>query len=322
MLALTMGDPAGISGEITAAAWRAQTTRFVLFGDPDWIASYDVPVRIVTDIGQADAQFAEGLPVVDVPLAAPPRAGKPDSTNAPAIIESIARATRAALAADVAAVVTNPISKIVLRRAGFPHPGHTEFLAELCDCSGAEVIIRASSMLRVAPGTIHLSLREAIEPLTPDLIVRVARVTCAALQRDFAIARPRLAVAGLNPHAGEDGSMGGEEHSILRPAIETLRSQGIDVTGPYPPDTMFTRRARANYDAAICMVHDHALIPLKTLDVDGGVNVTLGLPIIRTSPDHGTAFDIAGQGRAVPDSLVAALRMAAVLAANRCRADA
>ena len=313
MLALTMGDPAGIAGEITAAAWRAQAMPFALYGDPDWMASHEVPVIRIQDPADAKNIFASGVPVIEIPLATPARTGKPDGTNAPAVIESIARATRATLAGQVRAVVTNPISKIVLARAGFPHPGHTEFLAELCDCAGCEVMLLASPMLRVVPVTIHLSLRDALRRLDVEIIVRVARTTHAALRRDFGIPAPRLAVAGLNPHAGEDGSMGDEESTTIRPAIDILRAERIDARGPFPPDTMFTERVRAAYDAAICM----ALIPLKALDIDGGVNVTLGLPIVRTSPDHGTAFDIAGQGRASPDSLIAALTLADRLARNR-----
>ncbi len=317
MLALTMGDPAGISGEITVAAWRAQKAPFVLYGDPDWIASYDVPITTVSSPHEARRLFARSLPVIEIPLAAPARPGKPDASNAPATLESIARATRAARAGEVRAVVTNPISKIVLSRAGFPHPGHTEFLAELCGCAGSEVMMLASPLLRVVPVTIHLALRVALDQLETGTIVKAARTADKALRCDFGIARPRLAIAGLNPHAGEDGSMGDEEHTIIRPAIDTLRAGGIDARGPFPPDTLFTDRARATYDVAICMYHDQALIPLKALDVDGGVNVTLGLPIVRTSPDHGTAFDIAGEGRAAPDSLIAALQLADLLARNR-----
>jgi 4-hydroxythreonine-4-phosphate dehydrogenase len=317
MLALTMGDPAGIAGEITAAAWRARTAPFVLFGDPDWMAGFDVPVEVVTDVAEAARVFGRMLPVIEVALACPARSGKPDQTNAPAIIESIARATRATLAGETTAVVTNPISKIVLQRAGFPHPGHTEFLAELCGRPGSEVMMLASPMLRVVPVSIHLSLREAVSALDTASIVRAARAADLALRRDFGIARPRLAIAGLNPHAGEEGRMGDEERVIIAPAIAALRDAGIDATGPYPPDTLFTARMRANYDAAICMYHDQALIPIKALDIDGGVNVTLGLPIVRTSPDHGTAFDIAGQGRAAPDSLLAALMLADTLARHR-----
>ena len=317
MLALTMGDPAGIGGEIAAAAWHAQNTPFLLYGDPDWIAGHGVPVTVVPNAEEAEARFAHGLPVIEVSLACPARPGKPDSTNAPATIESIARATRAALAGEVRAIVTNPVSKIVLARAGFPHPGHTEFLAELCGRPGCEVMMLASPALRVVPVTIHLSLRAALDRLDIGTIVTAARTAFLALRRDFAIASPRLAIAGLNPHAGEDGSMGDEEQTIIRPAIDILRADGIDATGPHPPDAMFTERARATYDAAICMYHDQALIPLKALDIDRGVNVTLGLPVIRTSPDHGTAFDIAGQGRAAPHSLIAALALADTLARNR-----
>ena len=322
MLALTMGDPAGIGGEITVAAWKQRATPFVLYGDPDWIASHDVPVRLVNSPAEAEQHFAESLPVIVTPLACPARLGKPDGTNAPATIESIARATRATLAGETRAVVTNPISKIVLARAGFPHPGHTEFLAELCGTPGSEVMMLASPMLRVVPVTIHLALRAALDRLDTGAIVRAARTAHEALRRDFAIAHPRLAIAGLNPHAGEDGSMGDEERTIIRPAIDILRAERIDARGPFPPDTMFTERARATYDAAICMFHDQALIPLKALDIDGGVNVTLGLPIVRTSPDHGTAFDIAGQGAASADSLIAALELADILANNRRRSSA
>ena len=213
------------------------------------------------------------------------------------------------------AVVTNPISKAVLYAAGFPHPGHTEFLGELT--GGTPVMMLACPQLRVVPVTIHVSLRRALEGVTTEAILATARATAAALRRDFGIASPRLAVAGLNPHAGEQGAMGDEEIRVIAPAIAALQAEGILATGPYPPDTMFTDAARPGYDAAICMYHDQALIPLKTLDMAGGVNVTLGLPIIRTSPDHGTAFGIAGQGVADPGSLVAALRMAAELAERR-----
>jgi 4-hydroxythreonine-4-phosphate dehydrogenase len=225
-----------------------------------------------------------------------------------------------ALAGEVEGVVTNPIAKSVLMQAGFPHPGHTEFLAELTGAAGREVMMLACPELRVVPVTVHVSLRSALDRLSTAAIVAAARTTHAALMRDFGIARPRLAVAGLNPHAGEQGRMGGEEASLIQPAIDVLRAEGIDARGPFPPDTMFTAGARGGYDAAICMYHDQALIPLKTLDMWGGVNVTLGLPIVRTSPDHGTAFDIAGKGLASPASLVAALRMAHGIAGSRRRA--
>ncbi len=315
VLALTMGDPAGIGPEITVSAWRLLRENgpaFAFFGDPEAFPA-DLPVARITDPREAASAFPRALPVIPVPLACPARPGKPDWTNAPAVIESIARATRAVLDGAADAVVTNPISKIVLARAGFPYPGHTEFLAALAGCEGDAVMMLVSPTLRVVPVSIHVSLRDAIETLDVDAILRVARTADAALRHRFGIDAPRLAIAGLNPHAGEDGRMGAEESRIIAPAIEALRGGGIDARGPYPPDTMFTPTARAGYDVAICMYHDQALIPLKTLDMASGVNVTLGLPIVRTSPDHGTAFDIAGQGAADPSSLLAALRLAATL---------
>ena len=214
-------------------------------------------------------------------------------------------------------MVTNPINKAALYDAGFTYPGHTEFLAALTGAAGKQIMMLASPDLRVVPVTVHASLRNSIGMLTTDGIVVAARTTAIALRREFGIAHPRLAVAGLNPHAGEQGALGDEETTIIAPALATLRAEGIDVSGPWPPDTMFTRTARARYDAAICMYHDQALIPLKTLDMDHGVNITLGLPIVRTSPDHGTAYDIAGKGVADPSSLIAAIELAATLAARR-----
>ena len=316
-LALTMGDPAGIGGEIAAGAWsalRETGPAFVALADAGWLSRYG-PVQVVAE--PDDAGFADALPVLDVPLASPAQPGRPDTANAAAIIASIERAVRLAQAGRVSGVVTNPISKAVLQSAGFPHPGHTEFLAALTGAAGREVMMLASPLLRVVPVTIHLSLRMALDRLTTEGIVSVARATRAALVGDFGVAAPRLAVAGLNPHAGEQGRMGTEEATLIQPAIDRLRAEGCDVTGPWPPDTMFTDSARRRYDAAICMYHDQALIPLKTLDMSGGVNVTLGLPIVRTSPDHGTAFDIAGRGIADPSSLVAALRLAAEIATRR-----
>ena len=312
-----MGDPAGIGGEIAAAAWRIlrQTgPAFVMVADPDWMAAY-APVQRIEVVAQA--QFADAVPVLPVELGRPVQPGLPDPSNASAVIASIERSVRLAQAGSVTGVVTNPISKAVLQSAGFPHPGHTEFLAELTGAAGHEVMMLASPMLRVVPVTIHVSLRAALDLLTTQGIMTVARAAHAALISDFGVAAPRLAVAGLNPHAGEAGRMGGEEIALIQPAIDTLRAGGIDVSGPWPPDTMFTEAARRTYDAAICMYHDQALIPLKTLDMAGGVNVTLGLPIVRTSPDHGTAFDIAGRGVADPSSLVAALRLAAEIATRR-----
>ena len=320
-LALTMGDPAGIGGEIALAAWRALHEggpAFVAIDDPERLAGLGggVPIRVVSRAQEASRLFREALPVLPIALTARSVAGQPDQANGPAVIASIERATRLVQAGEAAAIVTNPISKAVLYEAGFPYPGHTEFLAALTE-TALPVMMLACPELRVVPVTIHVALRKALDSLTTDAIVKTALVTEAALRRDFGIARPRLAVAGLNPHAGEQGAMGLEEIELIVPAIARLRAEGLDVSGPWPPDTMFTPSARQRYDVAICMYHDQALIPLKTIDMSGGVNVTLGLPIIRTSPDHGTAFDIAGTGRADPSSLIAALRLAASLAEYR-----
>ena len=324
-LALTMGDPAGIGGECTLRAWLARRDAypFVALDDPTHLNDLarrlrlHVPIIPVGDAEAAVRAFPDGLPVLSIPLANPPRPGVPDAANAPGIVGSITRAVAMALNGQAGGVVTNPINKAALYATGFAYPGHTEFLAALTGVSGQEVMMLASPLLRVVPVTVHVSLREAIAKLSPALIAAAARTTAAALIRDFGIARPRLAVAGLNPHAGEQGALGGEEALLVQPAIEMLLAEGLDVSGPWPPDTMFTRVARTRYDAAICLYHDQALIPLKTLDMDHGVNVTLGLPIVRTSPDHGTAYDIAGKGNADPTSLIAALDLAAELARRR-----
>lgn len=264
--------------------------------------------------------FSDALPIVSVgyvPTAAP---GQPDDSSAKVAIAAIRQAVEDVKAGRAGAVVTNPIAKSVLYRAGFNHPGHTEFLAELAAHNGKvplPVMMLWSPTLAVVPVTIHVSLRDAIGQLTSDLIVTTARILVADMIARFGIARPRLAIAGLNPHAGEDGSLGTEDRTIVAPAVATLRSEGIDAKGPLPADTMFHAAARQRYDCAICMYHDQALIPIKTLAFDDGVNVTLGLPFIRTSPDHGTAFDIAGTGQANPSSLIAALKLAARMAAPR-----
>ena len=307
-----MGDPAGIAGEITAGAWRAlrhSGPAFTLVGDPGGIA---VPMRAVRTLHEGTAMFGDALPILSLPLAAPVVPGTPDPRHGPAIIASIERAVRLALDGEASGIVTNPISKANLYACGFAYPGHTEFLAAL---TGAPlpVMMLANDRLRVVPVTIHVSLRVALATLTTEGIVATSRITAAALVRQFGLSRPRLAIAGLNPHAGEGGAMGDEEQTLIAPAIARLRAEGIDVAGPYPPDTMFTEAARSNYDAAICMYHDQALIPLKTIDMSSGVNITLGLPIVRTSPDHGTAFDIAGRGKADPASLIAAIRLAGKL---------
>jgi len=325
-LALTMGDPAGIGGELTLRAWlalRGGGLAFVALDDPGRLErlgrdmGLDVPVRVVRDAAEAGEVFATALPVLAVKLASVPVPGQPDAANASAVVGSIEQATKLALVGAVAGVVTNPINKAALYQAGFAYPGHTEFLAELTGATGQQIMMLASPMLRVVPVTVHASLRDSIAMLTTEMIVAAARTTAAALRRDFGIVSPRLAVAGLNPHAGEKGALGTEETTIVQPAIDALRAEGLDVSGPWPPDTMFTAAARARYDVAICMYHDQALIPLKTLDMDHGVNVTLGLPIVRTSPDHGTAYDIAGKGVADATSLLAAIELAGALAGRR-----
>jgi 4-hydroxythreonine-4-phosphate dehydrogenase len=331
-LALTMGEPAGIGGEIALQAWLRRgegVPAFYVIDDPDRLAAlagclgWDVPVCALAAPHDAahDALriFAEALPVLPVggaPRAAP---GRPDPADAPLVIGAIDAAVAEVRAGRAAAVVTNPINKDALYRAGFRHPGHTEYLAELAGTGRSAVMMLAGPELRVVPVTIHLALRQAIEQLSTAAIVHAGRVTNEALIRDFGIPRPVLAVAGLNPHAGEAGALGREDIDLIAPAIAELHALGIDARGPLAADTMFHAEARRGYDAALCMYHDQALIPVKTLDFHGTVNVTLGLPFIRTSPDHGTAFDIAGKGVARPDSLIAALRLAAQMAGTAAR---
>ncbi len=327
-LALTIGEPAGIGPDIAIAAWlkrrELDLPAFYLIGDKAFIVerarALDVRIEIA-DASAANASelFADALPIVATGVTATARPGKPDGNSAPAAIASIRHAVADVIEGRASAIVTNPIAKSVLYRAGFSHPGHTEFLAQLAAAVGGSVphpvMMLWSPELAVVPVTIHLSLRDAIAQLSSDLIVKTGRIVAADLSARLGIAHPRLAISGLNPHAGEDGSLGSEEQSIIAPAIATLRQDGIDVRGPLPADTMFHAAARKTYDCAICMYHDQALIPIKTIAFDDGVNVTLGLPFIRTSPDHGTAFDIAGTGRANPSSLIAALRLAARMAA-------
>lgn len=329
-VALTMGEPAGIGGELGLKAWLRRhegMPAFFAIDDPARLGrlagrlGLDVPLIPIAQAGDAPAAFAHGLPVLPQPLAVTVDPGRPDPANAASVRASIARAVELAQAGEAAAVVTNPIHKGIMYQGGFRFPGHTEFLAHLLGLDGAEVMLLASPWLKVVPVTIHVSLAEAVRGLTRTAIVAAGKVAAQALRTDFAIARPRLAVAGLNPHAGEDGAMGREEIDIIAPAIAELREAGIDAAGPLPPDTMFHEAARSQYDAALCMYHDQALIPLKTLGFDQGVNVTLGLPIIRTSPDHGTAFAIAGSGRASETSLMAALVMAGQIARNRAGAS-
>jgi 4-hydroxythreonine-4-phosphate dehydrogenase len=317
-LVLTMGEPSGIGGEIAVGAWhvlRHTGPHFVLIDDASRIGG--APVRAVPAIEDAAAIFADALPVLHRPLRNPAIPGRPDSANAPAVIGAIEEAVTLARSGRAAGVVTNPVQKSVLTAAGFPHPGHTEFLGVLAGTGVAPVMMLACPGLRTVPVTVHEPLRMAIARLTPAMIIETTRAVHAALRQDFGIASPRLVIAGLNPHAGEDGTLGTEDRDIVAPAVAALQESGVAVHGPVPPDTMFTAHARRGYDAAICLYHDQALIPIKTLDMAGGVNVTLGLSIVRTSPDHGTALDIAGRGQADPSSLVAALRLAAEIARNR-----
>ncbi|HZU88886.1 MAG TPA: 4-hydroxythreonine-4-phosphate dehydrogenase PdxA [Stellaceae bacterium] len=332
-LAVTMGEPAGIGGEIALRAWLARAPAskdalppFYLVDDPDRLAAlarslgWPVPVRPIAAPEEAVGIFAEALPVTPIATAPRARPAYPDPADAPAILGSIANAVAAVRRGRAAAVVTNPIHKENLYRAGFRYPGHTEYLAELAGTGVAPVMMLASPELRVVPVTIHLPLRQAAERLSVAAIVHAGRVTGEALKTDFGVVAPRLAVAGLNPHAGEGGGLGREDIEIITPAIAELCALGIDARGPLPADTMFHAEARRGYDAALCMYHDQALIPLKTIDFWGGVNVTLGLPFVRTSPDHGTALAIAGRGLARADSLIAALRLAAAMAARRSAA--
>ena len=331
MLALTMGEPAGIGPEIAVRAWLARARErlppFLLVADPAVISAAarglgeDVPLLEVAGPEAARARFAEALPVAPLALPRATSPGRPDAGNAAGVVRAIDLAVEWALAGRVGGIVTNPIQKATLYDAGFAFQGHTDYLASLCG-GGRSVMMLAAPALRVVPVTVHLALRQAIRNLSSEAIVETGRIAAAALARDFACPAPRLAVAGLNPHAGEGGSIGREEIDIIQPAIERLRAEGIDVRGPLAADSMFHETARAGYDAALCMYHDQALIPLKTLDFEGGVNVTLGLAVVRTSPDHGTALDIAGRGRARPASLLAALKAAAEIVDRRRAYDA
>lgn len=331
-LALTGGDPSGIGPEIAIAAWRSRSEfdvpPFYLLTDPAFIASrarlLGVDLRIEeTTPARAAAVFADALPVVALGAHFTDVPGKPQTGNAAGVIEAIDRAVADVFSGSAAAVVTAPIAKKPLYDAGFRFPGHTEYLAHLAGQKlGGDimpVMMLAGPELRAVPVTIHIALADVPASLTQELIVRTARITAHDLRARFGIASPRLAISGLNPHAGEGGAMGKEDEMVIRPAIEALRGEGIEAFGPLPADTMFHARARAGYDAALCMYHDQALIPAKALAFDETVNITLGLPFIRTSPDHGTAFDIAGKGVARPDSLIAALRLARRLADTESR---
>jgi 4-hydroxythreonine-4-phosphate dehydrogenase len=322
-VALTMGEPAGVSGEIVLKAWmrlRTSSQPFVALDDAQHLTALaqrlglDVPIAVVASPAEAVARFRSAIPVIPVTLHSPAIPGEIDVCNAPAVISSIEQACALVRAGLASAIVTNPIQKSALAAAGFRYPGHTEFLGAIAGVS-RPVMMLVGPDLRVVPLTIHVPHADVSRLLTRDLIVDTARIVYRALREQFGIAQPRLALAGLNPHAGEGGTIGREEINVMAPAVEVLRSGGIDIVGPLSADTLFHAAARRMYDAALCPTHDQALIPLKTLAFDDGVNVTLGLPFVRTSPDHGTALDIAGKGVARPDSLIAAIALAHTLGA-------
>jgi len=327
-LALSLGDPAGIGPEIIVKAWLALRGRgapFMVIGDHESLASASPHgSSILARVGspqEACSKFADALPVYDMPLGVAVVAGHPSSAYGGAVISWIETAVGLALSGDAQAVVTAPIAKAPLYEAGFRFPGHTEFLGELTAQAPMKgprgpVMMLTAGDLRTVPVTIHEPYAMAPSLLTRDLIVHAGEVTAAALERDFGLKRARLALAGLNPHAGERGAIGREEIDVIAPAAAMLRARGVDCSDPKPADTLFHPQARATYDAVLCMYHDQALIPVKMLDFWGGVNVTLGLPIVRTSPDHGVGYDIAGRGLARPDSLIAALNLAGDIAAR------
>ena len=313
-IAISCGEPAGIGPEVAAKAWAAlrHDLPMVWIGDPTHLPS-GTPVQIVTDTG---AITPEKMAVLARDFGSPAVAGQPDPAHAQGVIDAIAAGVDLVQSGQASAICTAPIHKAALMDgAGFAYPGHTEYLAALAGVDRV-VMMLASEGLRVVPATIHIPLAQVPQVLSARLLTDTILITHAALRRQFGIAAPRIAVAGLNPHAGEDGKMGREEGEIITPVLDALRAEGLDITGPHSADTLFHAAARARYDVAICMYHDQALIPIKTIDFAGGVNVTLGLPFIRTSPDHGTAFDIAGKGVADPTSMIAALRQAEIMARN------
>lgn len=326
-IAITMGEPSSIAGELTFKAWKARHDAhlppFFVLDDPEQLSAIDpsVTLKIISNPSEANEVFDAALPVLPVRLKSPAILGRLNSKNGACVMESIEQAVHYCLNGQARALVTNPIHKAALYDFGFEYAGHTEFLAALCaKQQGREItpiMMLMAKELRVVPLTVHIPLKDVPAAVTQDLIIEKTRITNEFLKSDFKIASPRIAVAGLNPHAGEDGKIGLEDQEVIIPAIENLRQEGLDVSGPYPADTMFHEEARQNYDVALGMYHDQALIPLKTLDFHGGVNVTLGLPIVRTSPDHGTALNIAGQGIANPQSFINAIKMADEIAENR-----
>ena len=335
-LAVTMGDPAGIGPEIVLKAYARRADRglapFAVYGCPKTLAErarllgLDVAIGEISAPSDAHSRFSSELPVLPIAVAREVKPGTPLPENAMGTISAIEQAVRAVVAGDASAVVTAPIAKAVLYAAGFIHPGHTEFLAALAGSlvpgkRHHPVMMLASDVLRVVPVTIHVPLSDVPRALSKRLLYETINITWRSLKSDFGIDEPRVAVAGLNPHAGEGGTIGREDIDLIAPAIEELRREGLSVSGPHSADTLFHAAARKNYDAAVCMYHDQALIPIKTLSFDTGVNVTLGLPFVRTSPDHGTAFDIAAKGIASPESMISAIRMATDLAERRRSRD-
>ena len=327
-LAISVGDPAGIGPEIIGKAWEARNSSalppFFAIGDigsfaPHW----DGPVVRIDDPADTLKHFASALPVIQLHSCISVIPGMPDLDGAHCAYQALEMAIGFARAGSAAALVTGPVSKAQLYSVGFTHPGQTEFIAERCGVSkNNAVMMLAGPDLRVVPMTTHIPLASVASKLDGRLIRQRLRATAKGLQRNFGIEKPRLAVAGFNPHAGEAGNMGREEIDLFSPAIQQIRDEGFDVIGPLPADTMFHAEARMHYDAALCAYHDQALIPLKTLYFHDAVNMTLGLPVVRTSPDHGTAFGIAGQNKAMPNSMIAAIKMAEMAALNRQAADA
>ena len=322
-LAICLGDPAGIGPEVLAKCWDNRASfglpPFVAIGDPRSVeAVWDGPIEIITDPREADSAFDVGLPLIQLTAAEADVPGHPSVAGAHCSLDSLELAVGLARSGSAAGVVTGPVAKEQLYAIGFAHPGQTEFVAERCGVASSNVaMMLAGPTLRTVPVTTHLAVAAISRHLTTSLIEARGRAVLRGLQRSFGIADPRLAIAGLNPHSGEGGALGREEIEIIEPAIAILADEGWRVTGPHPADTLFHASARANYDAAMCMYHDQALIPVKALHFEDAVNVTLGLPIIRTAPDHGTAFDIAGQDKADPRPMAAAIRMAAECALNR-----
>ncbi|GGO90614.1 4-hydroxythreonine-4-phosphate dehydrogenase PdxA [Stakelama pacifica] len=327
-LAVAMGDPAGVGPEIVAKAWQGrelhQLEPFFAVGNIRAIeAVWDGPVRVIGDPDEARGIFGEALPLLSVDDSSEVVPGVPDIPGARCALLSLELAVGLARSGAAGALVTAPVSKARLYDIGFTHPGQTEFVAERCGVSKDNaVMMLAGPTLRVVPITTHIPLAKVSETLSVELIVNKGHATARGLQRNFGIEKPRLAFAGFNPHAGESGAIGTEEIDCIQPAVEILRAEGIDATGPFAADTMFHPRARATFDAALCPYHDQALIPIKTLHFDEGVNITLGLPIVRTSPDHGTAFGIAGTDQAEPGAMIAAIRLAASAAGRRAKASA